>query len=56
MQAAALSNQGTMDRALGKPVMNGGFRHAFLCDTERTSDEAAIPLTDGERNARHAST
>ena len=44
MQAAALSNQGAMDRALGKPVMDGGFRHAFLRDPERASDAAGIPL------------
>ena len=51
MQAAALSNQGATDRALGKPVMDGGFRHAFFRDPERASDAASIPLTDDERNA-----
>jgi RNA polymerase sigma-70 factor, ECF subfamily len=51
MQAAALSNQGAMDPALGKPVTDGGFRHAFFRDPARARDAAGIPLTDGERNA-----
>jgi len=51
MQTEALSNQGAMDRALGKPVMDGGFRDACFRDPAQASDAAGIALIDDERNA-----
>lgn len=44
-------NQQAMEQALGKLVMDGGFRDAFFSDPVVASEVAGIPLTDRERNA-----
>jgi hypothetical protein len=51
MEARSLSNQQAMEQALGKLVMDGGFRDAFFMDPAVASEAAGIPLTDRERNA-----
>jgi len=51
MEARSLSNQQAMEQALGKLVMDGGFRDAFFRDPAVASEAAGIPLTDRERNA-----
>jgi hypothetical protein len=44
-------NQQAMEQALGKLVMDGGFRDAFFSDPAVASETAGIALTDRERNA-----
>lgn len=51
MEARSLSIQQAMEQALGKLVMDGGFRDAFFRDPAEASEAAGIPLTDRERNA-----
>jgi hypothetical protein len=51
MEAGSLSNQQAMEQALGKLVIDGGFRDAFFSDPVVASEAAGIPLTDRERNA-----
>ncbi len=40
-----------MEQALGKLVIDGGFRDAFFRDPAVASEAAGIPLTDRERRA-----
>jgi hypothetical protein len=40
-----------MEQALGKLVMDGGFRDAFFRDPTVASEAAGIPLTEYERSA-----
>ena len=51
MEAQPLSNQQALEQALGKLVVDGGFRDAFFIDPAVASEAAGIPLTDRERNA-----
>ena len=51
MDARPLSNQQAIEQALGKLVVDGGFRDAFFIDPAVASEAAGIPLTDRERNA-----
>ena len=51
MDARPLSNQQAIEQALGKLVVDGGFRDAFFIDPAMASEAAGIPLTDRERNA-----
>ena len=44
-------NQPAIERALGKLVIDGGFRDAFFRDPTEASEAAGIPLTDRERSA-----
>ena len=39
-----------MEQALGKLVLDGGFRDAFFRDPAVASEVAGISLTDNERN------
>jgi quercetin dioxygenase-like cupin family protein len=55
MEARSLSNQQAMEQALGKLVMDGGFRDAFFGDPAVASEAAGIPLSDRERNTRRPS-
>ena len=51
MEARSLSNQQAIEQALGKLVMDGGFRDAFFIDPAVASEAAGIPLTDRVRKA-----
>lgn len=44
-------SQQSMERALGKLVMDGAFRDAFFIDPAMATEAAGIPLTEYERNA-----
>jgi hypothetical protein len=44
-------NQQAMEQALGKLVMDRGFRDAFFRDPAATSEKAGIRLTDHEWGA-----
>ena len=44
-------NQRAIEQALGKLVIDGGFREAFFRDPAVASEAAGIPLTDRERSA-----
>jgi hypothetical protein len=44
-------NQRALEQALGKLVMDGGFRDAFFRGPVLASEAAGIPLTDRERSA-----
>ena len=51
MEARPPANQQAIEQALGKLVVDGGFRDAFFIDPAVASEAAGIPLTDRERNA-----
>ena len=51
MEARSVSYQQAMEQALGKLVMDGGFRDAFFTNPAVASEAVGIPLTDRERNA-----
>jgi hypothetical protein len=44
-------NHEAMERALGKLVMDRGFRAAFFCDPSAASAAAGIPLDEHEWTA-----
>jgi len=44
-------SQHVMEQALGKLVLDGGFRDAFFRDPRAASVAAGLALTDGERSA-----
>lgn len=44
-------NQQAMEQALGKLVMDGGFREAFFRDPASATEKIGIRLADHERRA-----
>ncbi len=44
-------NQPAIERALGKLVVDGRFREAFVRNPAMATTAASIPLTDGELSA-----
>ena len=44
-------SQHAVEQALGRLVLDGGFRDAFFRDSLEASSAAGIALTDGERKA-----
>jgi hypothetical protein len=44
-------SQQAVEQALGKLVIDIGFREAFFSDPTAASEAAGVPLTEGERSA-----